>query len=105
MIRINVICLPDAIIALPAPATDTWKESTMAPTRSFVKGNGCPAWIYSTSDEIMSQEDYNSVQRHLCFGLTPEGENTWYMNRLQTLIKNAFANIAIDPQFKDNSGS
>jgi hypothetical protein len=91
--RLHVVCLPDAIIALPAPDTDS-TESTMAPTRSFIKGHGCPAWIFSTSEELVTDsDDYNYVQRHLCFGLTPEGENLYYMERLQMVIKNAFINL------------
>jgi hypothetical protein len=93
MARLYVVCLPDSIVALPAPDTED-KGTTMAPTRSFIKGHGCPAWIFSTSEELVTgSDDYNYVQRHLCFGSSPEGENLYYMERLQMVIKNAFINI------------
>jgi len=72
MARLYVVCLPDSIVALPAPDTED-KGTTMAPTRSFIKGHGCPAWIFSTSEELVTgSDDYNYVQRHLCFGSSPK---------------------------------
>ena len=105
MARLAVVCLPDSIIALPTVDTED-KESAIAPTRSFVKGNPSPAWLIFTSEELETDsEDYGYFKRLLCFGSTPEGENNWYMERLQTVIKNAFENLKRDPNFKDTGGS
>jgi hypothetical protein len=107
MYRIAVVCLPDLIFAIPTMDVDDDKtESSISPTRSHVKGNPSPAWMLFVSEELETDsKDYGYFKRLLCFGQSPEGEDSWYMERLQTVIKNAFANLKALEDSKDKSGS
>jgi len=104
MPRLAVMCLPDLVFAIPTVENmGNNKETQLVPTRSLIKGNGQPMWVILTSEELETDSpDYNRLKRILSFGMDQDGSNSWYMERVQTVIKSAFTNLEVDPNFKDN---
>ena len=91
-----IVCLPDAIIALPAAEDGTGKGSVLIPTRSFNKNaTKQPCWIFITSEALETDsEDFNRLKNQFAgFIDSNEYDDDWYMMRLQTVITSAFLNI------------
>ena len=111
MTRIAVVCLPDAIIALPTAEYGTGKESALIPTRSYNKNaTKMPAWIFITSEELEADsKDYNQLkEKFVGFSeveddILPVNGDEGYMDRLQVVITAAFRNLEADPNFKENN--
>jgi hypothetical protein len=96
MARLYVVCLPDSIVALPAPEYGTGVGTSLIPTRSFNKeATKMPAWIFVTSKELETDsEDFNQLKEKFAgFIEADEYDDDWYMMRLQTVITSAFLNL------------
>src|ERR1700684_1751983 len=106
MARIAVMCLPDLVFAIPT-IEDIGEGVSLVPTRSLIKGNPQPMWVIFTSEELETNSpDYNAIKSHVCFSATKSEsggwvDDNWYMERIQTVIQAALANI----EALDKSGS